>query len=110
MAHELHTKPSVSIDFGNKGVQESQVSILGPVGYGPNMWVKSRRSGDILHGFDSKVCQRVACQLYRQQGRYQGRGTKRTIFLLVERGGPIGKVLIHRWHTGMSSTIVTGSY
>ena len=68
----------------------------GTVGYGPTMWVKSR-SGDILHGHDSKACQRVACQLCRQQRRYQGRGTKRTIFLLVEGGRPIGKVLIHRW-------------
>ena len=39
----------------------------------------------------------VACRLCRRQRRYQGRGTKRTIFLLVERGGPIGKVLVHRW-------------
>ena len=43
------------------------------------------------------ACQRVACRLCRQQRRYQGRGTKRTIFLLVERGGPLGKVLVHRW-------------
>ena len=69
----------------------------GTVGYGPTMWVKSRGSGDILHGHDRKACQRVACQLCRQQHRYQGRGTKRTIFLLVERGGPIGKVPVRRW-------------
>ena len=68
----------------------------GTVGYGPTMWVKNR-SGDISHGHNSKACQRVACQLCRQQHRYQGRGTKRTIFLLVERGRPIGKVLVHQW-------------
>ena len=61
------------------------------------MWVKSRKGGDILHDHDSKACQRVACQLCQQQHRYQVRGTKRTLFLLVERGRPIGKVLIHRW-------------
>src|SRR4051812_35773956 len=97
VARELHTKPSLRINFRNRVVQESQVSILGPVGYGPTMWVKSRKGSDILHGHDSKACQRVACQLCRQQHRYQGRGTKRTIFPLVEQGGPIGKVLVHRW-------------
>ena len=59
--------------------------------------VESRKGADILHGHDSKVCQRVACQICRQQHRYQGQGTMRTISLLVERGGPIGKVLVHRW-------------
>ena len=67
------------------------------VGYGPTIRDKGRRSGDILHGHDNKACQRVARQLCRKQRRYQGRGTKRTILLLVERGGPIGKVLVHRW-------------
>ena len=69
----------------------------GTVGYGPTMWVKSRKGGDILHDHVSKACQRIACRLCRQQHWYQGQGTKRTIFLLVERGGPIGKVLVHRW-------------
>ena len=69
----------------------------GTVGYGPTIWDKGRRSGDILHGHDNKACQRVAGQLCWLHRWYQGRGTKRTIFLLVERGGPIGKVLIHRW-------------
>ena len=69
----------------------------GTVGYGPTMWVKNRKGANILHGHDSKAGQRRAYQLHCQQRRYQGRGTKRTTFLLVERGGPIGKVLIHRW-------------
>ena len=67
------------------------------VGYGPTMWVKSRKGGDVLYDHVGNTCQRIACQLRRQQRRYQGRGTKRTIFLLVERGGPVGKVLVHRW-------------
>ena len=67
------------------------------MGYGPTIWVESRKGADILHVHDSKVCQKVACQICRQQHRYQGRGTKRTIFLLVERGRAIGKVLVHRW-------------
>jgi len=64
---------------------------------GPSCGLKVERGADILYDHDSKACQRVACQLCRQQCRYQGRGTKRTIFLLVERGGPVGKVLVHRW-------------
>ena len=85
------------ITLETRGVQESQVSIPGHVGYGPTVWVKSRKGGNVSHEHVSKTCQRIAWQLCRQQHRYQGRGTKRTIFLLVERGGPIGKVLIHRW-------------
>ena len=61
MARELHTKPSVRINLGNGGVHESQVSILGPVGYGPTMRVKSRKGGDILHSRDNKACQRIVC-------------------------------------------------
>ena len=83
--------------FGNRGC-------TGESGFDPvELWVMGppcglkQEGGDILHGHDSKACQRVACQICRQQHRYQGRGTKRTIFLLVERGGPIGKVLVHRW-------------
>ena len=56
----------------------------GTVGYGPTMWVKSRRSSDILYGHDSRAGQSIACQLCWQQRWYQGRGTKRTILLLVE--------------------------
>ena len=67
------------------------------VGYGPTMWVKDRKSGVILHGYDNHAGQTITCRLCRQQRRYQGRGTKWTIFLLIERGGPIRKVLVHRW-------------
>ena len=31
----------------------------GTVGYGPTIWVKSRKSGDMLHGYDSKLCRRI---------------------------------------------------
>ena len=82
----------------------------GTVGYGPTMWVKSRSSGDILHGHDSKACQRVTCRLCRQQRQYQGRGTKRTIFLLVETRRTNRQSSRPSVATGMSSTIVTGSY
>ena len=56
VARELPMKPSGWNNFGNMGVQKSQVSILGPVDYGPTMWVKSRRSGDILRDHVSKAC------------------------------------------------------
>ena len=45
--------------MANRGVQESQVPILGPVGYGPTMWVKSRKGDDVLHDHVSKACQRI---------------------------------------------------
>ena len=86
-----------------KNISESKIyrrvrfRSCGTVGYGPTMWVKSRKGGDIFHDHDSKACQRVACQLCRQQRRYQWRGTKKTIFQLIERGGPLGKVLVHQW-------------
>ena len=82
----------------------------GTVGYGPTMWIKSRRSGDILHGHDSKTCEWVACRLCRQQRRYQGRGTKRTIFLLVETRRTSRQSSRPSAVTEMSSTKVTGSY
>ena len=64
---------------------------------GPPCGLKSRKGAAILHNHDSKACQRIDRQLCWQQRWYQGRGTKRTIFLLVERGELIGKVLVHRW-------------
>ena len=85
------------ITLGTGGVQERQVSILWNYGLWAHHVVESRKGADILHGHDSKAGQRVACQLCWQQRSYQGRGTKRTIFMLVEQGGPIGKVLVHRW-------------
>ena len=61
----------------------------GTVGYGPTMWVKSRGSSDILHGHDSKACQRVACQLCRsttsvprardEENHFPARWTRRAI-------------------------------
>ena len=91
------TKPSMRNNLRNRGYRRVRFRSCGTVGYGPTMWVKSRKGADILHGYDSKACQRIVCQLCRQQHWYQERGMKRTIFLLVERGGPIGKVLVHRW-------------
>ena len=96
VARELHMRPCARNNLWERVVQESQVSILWNCGLWAHHVVESRKGADILHGHDSKACQRVACQICRQQHRYQGRGTKRTIFLLVERGGPIGKVLVHR--------------
>ena len=77
VARELHTKPSAKNNFGNKDVQESKVSVLWTSGL---MWSMNKKGGDILHGHDSKACQRTICRLCRQQRQYQGRGTKRTIF------------------------------
>ena len=64
MARELHTRSHARNNLGNKGCRRVRFRFSGPVGYGPTMWVKSRKGVDILHGHDSKACQRVACQLY----------------------------------------------
>ena len=114
MARELHRKPSTRNNFDNRLYRRVRFRSCGTVGYGPTMWVKSRKGGDVLHNHVSKACQRRVYGSCRQQRRYQGRGTKRTIFLLVERGGPIGKVLVHRWlpecyrqmQQGLSDTVV----
>ena len=97
VARELHRKSSTRDNFDNRVYRRVRFRSYVSVGYGPTMWVKSRKSEDVLHDHVSKICQRIAYQLCRQQHQYQGRGTKRTIFLLVEGGGPIGKVLVHRW-------------
>ena len=69
----------------------------GTVGYGPTMWVKNR-SGDISHGHNSKACQRVACQLYVSNiVGTKGEGRREPFSCSLQRGGPIGKVLVHRW-------------
>ena len=75
----------------NRDVQES--------GFDPvELWVMGPPCGlKVESGADSKACQMIDCPLCCQQRWYQGRGTERTMFLLVERGGPIGKVLVHRW-------------
>ena len=82
----------------------------GTVGYGPTMWVKSRKRGDVLHDHVSKACQRITDQLCWQHRWYQGRGTKRTIFLLIETRRTNRQSSRPSVVTGMSRTIVTGSY
>ena len=64
MAHELHLKSSARNNFVNRVYMRVRFRPYGIVGYGPTMWVKSRKGGDILHDHDSKACERVACQLY----------------------------------------------
>ena len=114
MARGLHTSPRARNNFGNRGCTGQSGFDPGTYGLWAHHVVFFNGSSDIFHGHDSKACQRIACQLCRQQRRYQGRGTKRTIFLLVERGGPIGKVLVHRWlpechqqkQQGLTDTVV----
>ena len=94
------TKPSVRNNFGRQGCTwESGFDPVELWVMGPPCAFTARRCY-ILHGHDSKASQRIACQLCWQQRWYQGWGTKRTIFLLARRGGPIGKVLVHRWLPG----------
>ena len=51
MARDLHMKPSA------KNILESRLYKRGPVGYGPTMWVRSRKGGDVLRDHASKACQ-----------------------------------------------------
>src|ERR1041385_8313176 len=55
-----------------------------------------------------KVSQRTDCQLCRQQHQCQGRGTKRTIFLLVKTRQTNWQSSCPSMVTKKSSTIVTG--
>ena len=48
MTHELYTKSSARNNFGNMGVQESQVSILWNYGLWAHHVGKSRKGADIL--------------------------------------------------------------
>ena len=107
---ELHTNPVWGITLAKRVCRRVRFHSYGTVGYGPIMWVKSRNSGDILHGHDSQAGQSIACQLGWQKRRYQGRETKRTIFLLVETRRTNRQSSRLSVVTGMSSTIVTGSY
>ena len=68
----------------------------------------NKKGGGILRDHDSKVCQRTICRLCRQQCWYQVRGTKRTIFLLVNTRRTNRQSSRPSVATGMSSTIVTG--
>ena len=76
MALELHMKPSVRNNFGNW-------ACTGESGFDPvELWVMGPpcgffyRSSDILHGHDSKACQRVPCQLCRQHVGTKGEGRR----------------------------------
>ena len=54
VAHELHTKPRVRDNFVNKVFRRVRFRSCGTVGYGPTMWVKSRKGGDIVHSHDTR--------------------------------------------------------
>ena len=82
--------------LGTGGVQESRVSILWNCGLWAHHVVFFNRSSDIFHGHDSKACQRVPSQLCRQQHQYQGEGQGEPFSCSLKRGGPVGKVLVHR--------------
>ena len=96
--------------LGTRGCRRVRFRSCGTVVYGHTMWFKSRKDADILHGHGSKAWQRIACQLCWQQRWYQGRGTKRTIFLLVETRWTNRQSSHPSMVTKMSTAIITGSY
>ena len=56
VARELSTKPSARNNFDNRVYRRVRFRSCGTVGYGPTMWVKSWKGGDILHDHVSKAC------------------------------------------------------
>ena len=57
VARKLHTKSSYRNNFGNRVYRRVRFRSSGPVGYGPTMWVRSRKGGDVLRDHASKACQ-----------------------------------------------------
>ena len=76
ITHEAKCKGYIRI----RVEQGSGFRSRGPVGYGPTMWVESRKSGDILHRKQGMS----EDSLWRQQCRYRGQGQRYTVFPLVE--------------------------
>ena len=109
VARKLHTKRSVRDNFETGMYRRVRFRSCGTVGYGPTMWVKSRRSGDILLGHDSKACQKGSLSIMSattsvprargEENYFPARWTRRT-----NRQSSRPSVA-----TGMSSAIVTGS-
>ena len=56
VAHELLTSPRGRNNFGTGVCRRVRFRSCGTVGYGPTMWVKSRKGVDIVHGHEIKVC------------------------------------------------------
>ena len=59
IARELHTKPSAKNISESRLYRGVRFRSCGTMGYGPTLCVQSRKSGDILHGYDSKACHRI---------------------------------------------------
>ena len=85
--------------FGNRGCTgESGFDPVELWVMGPPCGLKIREGGDVLHDHASKACQRVACQLYVSNiVGTKGEGRREPFSCSLKRGGPIGKVLVHRW-------------
>ena len=57
MARELNTKPSARNNLDNRVYRRVRFRSCGTVGYGPTMWVRSRKGEDVLRDHASKACQ-----------------------------------------------------
>ena len=49
LARESHTKPGAKYTLESGLYKRVRFRSSGPVGYGPTMWIKSRKGDDILH-------------------------------------------------------------
>ena len=96
VALEFHTKPSVKDTLESKMYRRVRFQSCGTLGYGSTMWAESRQRGDILYGLGSKTCQRITCQLCWNNSGTKGGERIEPFSCSLKRGGPIGKVLVHR--------------
>ena len=78
----------------SRNAQKSQVSVLGNSGL---VRIMSKKGGSILCDHDARF---VREQLVSYVGNIvdtKGEGRREPFSCSLRRGGPIGKVLVHRW-------------
>ena len=111
VARELHMRPLARNNLGNRGC-------IGESGFDPvELWVMGPPRGLKVERVVTSCTVMIARQVRRQhvcyvgnQVWYQGRGTKRTIFLLVKTRRTNRQSSHPSVATGMSPTIVTWSH
>src|SRR3954466_6021707 len=98
VARELHTRPRARNNFGNRGgYRRVRFRSCGTVGYGPTMCF-------FLIGAVTSCTVMVARHVREYHVSYvgnnvgtKGKGRREPFSCQMQRGGPIGKVLVHRW-------------
>ena len=81
MTRELYTKSSKRNNLENKKVQESQVSILGPVGYGHTL---NKKGVDNQCDHDARFVREHLVSFVGNKVGTKGEGQREPFFLLVK--------------------------